>query len=142
LKKLFYHSYSPVAFNIAALILRIVFGLLMLPHGWDKLSHFAEKKHKFMNFLGLGSSLSLGLATFAEFFCSILLILGLFTRLATIPLLVTIFVILNLHHWQFYGPNELEPAFLAAFLAILLFGPANTVLTHRSVRNNRLQPEF
>lgn len=123
MKKLFYHSYSPVAFNIAALILRIVFGLLMLPHGWDKLSHFAEKKHKFMNFLGLGSSLSLGLATFAEFFCSILLILGLFTRLATIPLLVTIFVILNLHHWQFYGPNELEPAFLAAFLAILLFGP-------------------
>jgi putative oxidoreductase len=123
LKKLFYHSYSPVAFNIAALILRIVFGLLMLPHGWDKLSHFAEKKHKFMNFLGLGSSLSLGLATFAEFFCSILLILGLFTRLATIPLLVTIFVILNLHHWQFYGPNELEPAFLAAFLAILLLGP-------------------
>jgi putative oxidoreductase len=30
---------------------------------------------------------------------------------------------LNLHHWQFYGPNELEPACLAAFLAILLFGP-------------------
>lgn len=131
MKKLFYHSYSPVAFNIAALILRVVFGLLMLPHGWDKLSHFAEKKYKFMNFLGLGSSLSLGLATFAEFFCSILLILGLFTRLATIPLLVTIFVILNLHHWQFYGPHELEPAFLAAFLAILLFGPGKYSLDAR-----------
>ncbi len=84
-----------------------------------------------MNFLGMGSSLSLGLATFAEFFCSLLLIAGLFTRLATIPLLVTIFVILHLHHWQFYGEHELVPAFLAAFLAILLFGPGKYSLDAR-----------
>jgi putative oxidoreductase len=131
LKKLFYHSYSPIAFNIATLILRIVFGLLILPHGWDKLSHFATKKYKFMDFMGIGSALSLGLATFAEFFCAILLMLGLFTRLATIPLLVTIFVILNLHHWQFYGEYELVPAFLAAFLTILLVGPGKYSLDAR-----------
>lgn len=84
-----------------------------------------------MNFLGMGSSLSLGLATFAEFFCSLLLIAGLFTRLATIPLLITIFVILNLHHWQFYGEHEMVPAFLAAFLAILLIGPGKYSLDAR-----------
>ncbi len=73
--------------------------------------------------MGLSPAVSLGLATFAEFFCSVLLILGLFTRLATIPLLVTIFVILNHHHWQFFGEHELVPAFLAGYLAILLLGP-------------------
>lgn len=81
--------------------------------------------------MGIGSALSLGLATFAEFFCAILLMLGLFTRLATIPLLVTIFVILNLHHWQFYGEYELVPAFLAAFLTILLVGPGKYSLDAR-----------
>lgn len=120
-----------MAFHIAMLTLRVVFGLLMLPHGWDKLSHFAEKKYRFMNFMGLGAPLSLGLATFAEFFCSILLIAGLFTRLATIPLLVTIFVILNVHHWQFYGEHELVPAFMAAFLVIMLVGPGKYSLDAR-----------
>jgi putative oxidoreductase len=123
MKKLFYHSYSPVAFNIAMLAVRIVFGMIMISHGWDKLSHFATKQYKFMNFMGLGSGVSLGLVTFAEFFCSILLILGLFTRLATIPLLVTVFVILNFHHWQFYGDYELVPALAAGYFALLLVGP-------------------
>jgi putative oxidoreductase len=123
MKKLFYHSYSPTAFNIAMLAVRIVFGLIMMRHGWQKLSHFASYQHKFMNFMGIGTTLSLGLATFAEFFCSGLLILGLFTRLATIPLLVTVFVILNLHHWAFFGEKELVPALATAYFALLLVGP-------------------
>lgn len=123
MKKLFYHSYSPTAFNIAMLAIRIVFGLIMIHHGWQKLSHFAEYQSKFMNFMGLGRTVSLGLVTFAEFFCSIFLILGLFTRLATIPLLVTVFVILNVHHWEFYGEHELVPALAAGYFALLLAGP-------------------
>jgi putative oxidoreductase len=123
MKKIFYNSYSPTTFNIAMLIMRIVFGLIMMRHGWEKLSHFAEKQGKFMNFMGLGSTVSLGLATFAEFFCSLLLILGLFTRLATIPLLVTVFVILNLHHWKFFGEYELVPCLAAAYITLLLVGP-------------------
>lgn len=123
MKKLFYHSYSPAAFNIAMLVLRVVVGLIMMRHGWEKLSHFADKQGKFMNFMGIGTSMSLGLATFAEFFCSLFLILGLFTRLATIPLLVTVFVILNLHHWQFFGEHEFVPCLTTAYLVLLLVGP-------------------
>jgi putative oxidoreductase len=131
LKKLFYHSYSPAAFNIATLFLRVVFGLLMLPHGWDKLSHFAARKHSFLSFMGMSPSLSLGLATFAEFFCSLLLILGLFTRLATVPLLVCIFVILKVNHWELPGKNEVVPAFLAGYLTLLLIGPGKYSLDAR-----------
>jgi putative oxidoreductase len=113
------------------LIMRITFGLLMLPHGWDKLSHFAARKHSFMSFMGLSTPVSLGLATFAEFFCSLLLILGLFTRLATIPLLVCVVVILQVNHWALPGKNEVVPAFLAAYLTLLLLGPGKYSLDAR-----------
>jgi putative oxidoreductase len=123
MKKLFYHSYKPNLVNFAMLIMRLIFGFLMLAHGWKKLSNFAVIKEKFMSFMGMSPTISLGLATFAEFFCSILLIIGLFTRLATIPLLITIVVIFNVHGRQFWGEYELVPAFGAAYMAILLIGP-------------------
>jgi putative oxidoreductase len=135
MKKLFYHSYSAGAFNLAMLILRLGFGILMIPkHGWAKLSNFAARKDSFMNFMGLGSEVSLGLATFAEFFCSILLILGLFTRLAAIPLIITTLVIMNQHNWEFFGKHELVPAFLFAYIAILLLGPGKYSLDARISR--------
>ncbi|KIO77458.1 hypothetical protein TH53_09280 [Pedobacter lusitanus] len=124
MKRLFTIKYGPASFNLATLLLRLGFGALMIPgHGYAKLIHFAEKKDKFMSFMGLSSSFSLGLTVFAEFFCAVLLILGLFTRLAVIPLLITIIVILNIHNWEIFGEHELVPAFLIGYLAILLLGP-------------------
>lgn len=123
MKKLFYHGYSATAFNLGMLVTRVVFGLIMVSHGWQKLSNFSVKKDKFMDFMGIGSAASLGLATFAEFFCSLLLIAGLFTRLATIPLIITMLVIFHKHQWAFWGEHELVPALLAAYIAILLMGP-------------------
>lgn len=87
-----------------------------------------------MSFMGLSPSLSLGLATFAEFLCSLLLILGLFTRLATIPLLVCIIVIMQVNHWALPGKNEVAPAFLAAYLVLLLTGPGKYSLDARISR--------
>ena len=88
MNKLLSTKYSTGAFNTAMLLLRLALGILMMMHGYNKLVHFADMQHKFMNFLGLGSTLSLILVIFAEFFCSLFLILGLFTRLATIPLII------------------------------------------------------
>lgn len=124
MKRLFTTGNSPFQFNLATLLLRIGFGALMIPsHGYAKLIHFSEKKDTFMNFMGLGSTFSLSLTIFAELFCSILIILGLFTRLATIPLIITVLVILGIHDWEIFGEHELVPAFLAGYLAILLLGP-------------------
>lgn len=62
-------------------------------HGWDKLVNFQDYSKEFYNFLGLGDSFSLALVVFSELICSILIIFGLFTRLATIPLIITMAVI-------------------------------------------------
>jgi putative oxidoreductase len=74
--------------------------------------------------LGIGSGLSLGLATFAEFLCSIAVIVGLTTRLATIPLIVTMGVALFVYHaGDSLGDRELALLYFVGFVAVLCAGP-------------------
>lgn len=125
--------------NFAALILRIGFGALMIPyHGYVKLVEFNERKDGFVDLLGLGGTVSLSLAIFAEFFCSILLILGLFTRLATIPLLITMLVVFSVHNWELFGlKNELATAFFIGYLSILALGPGKFSLDYLVFKRKR-----
>jgi len=124
MKKLFTTKYSTGAFNTAMLLLRVAAGTLMMNHGYDKLVHFSSRQHSFMNFLGMGSTLSLALVIFAEFFCSIFLILGLFTRFALIPLIIVMGVALvKAHHSEIFGKGELATLYLATYAVILLVGP-------------------
>ena len=117
-------KYSTQAFNIAMLLLRVTTGALLMSHGYTKLVKFADMQHSFMNFMGLGSTISLSLIVFAEFFCSIFLILGLFTRLAVIPIVIGMLVVVfSAHDGQILGKGETGTLFLAASLVILLCGP-------------------
>ena len=110
--------------DVAALVLRLGFGFMMsVNHGYVKLMHFHEWKTDFTRFMGLDGSLSLALAIFAEGVCSILLVLGLFTRLALLPLLIAMVVIFQSHNWDFLGEGELATSFLIGYGAILAIGP-------------------
>ena len=123
MKKILSTSYTNVAFNLATLILRLGLGVLMIPHGYDKLVHFAQYKKDFMNFLGIGSTLSLALVVFAEFFCSIFMVMGLFTRLVVVVLIIELFVVVfKAHNGAIFGDGEHGALYLSGFLAILLLG--------------------
>ena len=101
MRKLLSTKYSAGAFNTAMLLLRLTVGILMMMHGYEKLINFEKILNTppgFMNFLGIGTNTSLALLVFAEFFCSIFLILGLFTRLATIPLIIATCVMVFVAH--------------------------------------------
>ena len=124
MKKLFSAKYSAGAVNGAMLLLRLGVGALMIHHGYDKLIHFSEYQDKFMDFMGMGKTLSLALVVFAEFFCSLFLILGLFTRLATIPLIIlTCVIIFKVNEGQVFDKFENVPLYLLCFLVLLIMGP-------------------
>src|SRR5690348_16682934 len=72
--------------------------MLFAGHGWDKIAHLAERAGSFPDPLGVGSALSMMLAVFAEGFCTLLIMLGLLTRLAAIPVLATMLVAAVLVH--------------------------------------------
>ena len=124
MKKFFSINYSTAAFTISMLLLRIVAGGLSMSHGYTKLVHFSEYQSKFMNFLGIGSTLSLSLVIFSEFFCALFLIIGLFSRLVTIPLVISMSVaVVKAHHMDVFDTGEKATLFLVCFLVLLLCGP-------------------
>jgi putative oxidoreductase len=124
MRRLISTKYSAGAFNAAMLVLRIATGALMMKHGYDKLVHFAEYKIKFMNFMGIGQAASLSLTIFAEFFCALFIIIGLFTRLFVIPLIVVMCVALfKVHNADFMGQGEMATLYLAGYLVLLFVGP-------------------
>ena len=84
--------------NIGLLIVRVFTSTMMLTHGGPKFMRLLDGNLKFGDPIGIGSDLSFILVVFAEFFCSILIIIGLGTRLATIPLIITMLVALLIAH--------------------------------------------
>lgn len=124
MKKLLSTGYTDWAFNIAMLVLRAGLGVMMLTHGYDKLIHFAAKKSTFINFLGMGSTVSLSLSLFAEFFCALFVMIGLFTRFSVLPLVIGMSVaLLKAHDGAIFGGGEKAAVYLTGFLVILLVGP-------------------
>lgn len=130
MKKLFSTRVSENALAFALLVLRVGAGSLMLmKHGLDKLMHFSQKAGGFADPFGIGSTASLSLAVFAEFFCAVFIILGLFTRLATIPLIINMAVALFVaHQGDFFGKGELAGLFLVVFVTLLFTGPGKVSL--------------
>ena len=130
MKKLFSTRTNESAFSFAMLVLRVGSGSLMLMnHGLDKLMHFSQKAGGFTDPFGIGSTASLSLSIFAEFFCAVFIILGLFTRLACIPLIINLSVALFIaHKGDFFGRGESAGLFLVCFVAILFAGAGRASL--------------
>ncbi|PSL46604.1 putative oxidoreductase [Chitinophaga niastensis] len=124
MRKLFSTGFTNGAVSFSMLVLRLVFGGLILTHGWPKLINFTAKMNSFPDPLGVGHKISLGMTVFAEVFCGVFLILGLLTRLATIPLIICMSVIIFIIDGaKPITEKELAVLFLAAFVTLLFTGP-------------------
>jgi putative oxidoreductase len=124
MKKLFSTKYSPNAVSFSLLLLRLSLGGLMIPHGYKKLMNFAAKSSGFDDPFGIGGPASMSLVIFAEFFCAIFIVLGLMTRLATIPLIIAMSVALFVaHKGQLFGDGEHAALYLFGYIALLFTGP-------------------
>ena len=100
--------------SIGLLILRLGIGGYLITHGWGKLQMLlAGGAEKFGDPIGLGSTLSLALVTASEFLCALLILLGLATRLAAVPVVISMFVAAFVIHAR--DPWTMEAAASAFF---------------------------
>ena len=122
----------------ALLFLRLFIGGMMLSHGWTKLATFSVLSDP----LGVGSTLSLLLILFAEVGCSCLLIFGLMTRLAALPLmfgmLMAFFVI---HGADPFAVRELPLLYLGVYV-FLLWGGAGSYSLDEWIRRRIIHREI
>lgn len=118
--------------SIGLFLLRVGAGGLMLWfHGLPKLLEFGEKAATFPDPFGFGSKFSLGLAVFAEFFCSILVIWGILTRLAAIPLVTTMMTaVFIIHADDPWTKKEFALLYAIPFLALIFTGPGKISIDH------------
>lgn len=118
MKKLF----TPVSLNtdVASLVLRLLFGGMFIFHGYPKLENYNEMLKMFGDPIGLGTEVSLILTIFGEFVCGILIVLGLFTRLAVIPVLITMLVVFFVVHGPQAFMEKMLP-FVYMVLCVVVF---------------------
>ena len=118
MKKVFF-STNEIAKDMSLALLRIGAALMMLTHGWAKISDFTGYLAKFSDPIGLGPAISLQLAIFAEFFCAILLALGFLTRLSLVPMIITMMVAsLIAHADDPFSSKEKSLLFLLIFIVL------------------------
>jgi putative oxidoreductase len=105
------------------LLLRIGVSCLMLTHGLPKLQKVLSGNFAFGDPLGLGSGVSLTLAALAEVGGSLLILVGAATRLAVLPLIVTMLVAAFVAHADDpFGKKELPLLYLFSYSLLLLAG--------------------
>ena len=125
MRKLLSTAYSDGAFNFALLVQRVATGLLLLiGHGLPKISAYSQLAGSFYDPLHIGHRLSLILAILSELFCSMFLILGLFTRFAAIIIAIELSVAVFIYH-NGQPLKSFEPAalFLTSVFTIMIIGP-------------------
>lgn len=122
--------------DLAALLLRVVFGALMLPHGYkkiEKLQALWDRSEVLENIdlltpksadpLGIGEEATLMIAIVVELLFSALVILGVKVRITTLPLIATMGVAAFMVHGDApFAKKELALLFLAGYLAIFALG--------------------
>lgn len=110
--------------SLLLLALRILFGLLLLSHGMQKWTHYADIVGSFPDPLGVGRSISLGLAIFAELGCSVGFIFGALYRLVLIPMIFTMGVAFFVIHGEAaFAAKELAFVYLIVFIILYITGP-------------------
>lgn len=123
MKNIFSVNRSSESVDIAIFLVRIGIAILMLTHGISKTELFNETPVQFMDFMGLGAEISLALAIFAEVGCSILILLGLGTRIAVIPLIVTMLVaVFIVHSGAPFANQEMGLHYLLVYIMLLITG--------------------
>lgn len=110
--------------HLGKLILRVSFSAILIAlHGIPKVQNLLSDEPQFPSIFGLGVIISLLIATVFETVFPLLIILGYKTRLAAIPIIVTMLVaIFDYHGQDSFAMREKPILFLFAFISIALIG--------------------
>jgi putative oxidoreductase len=106
---------------------------LFIKHGLEKVLHFQTMATHFPDPIGVGAKFGLVYALLSDAICSVLVAIGLVTRLAAFLVVVNLAVIfIFMHHGSFTEDHaELVYVYLGAYLTLVLTGPGRFSIDSR-----------
>jgi putative oxidoreductase len=116
---------QPPRIDAGLFFLRLTGCLLLLHvHGLPKVFHFSEELTRIEDPFGLGPYMSLLPAIFAEVVCPLFILLGVFTRLACLPIIGVLLVAMVFVHpnWSI-AEGQFGWLLLIIFTTLALTGP-------------------
>jgi putative oxidoreductase len=115
---------KPLYMDSVLLIARVAIAVLMLVHGLPKLAMlFSGEPISFPGIMGMSPALSLFLAVFSEVVCSVLILFGLGTRLAVLPLIMTMLIAVFYFHMEDpFSSKELGLHYLLVYVLLFITG--------------------
>lgn len=126
MKKFLQLSFLPESPDLGLFVMRVMIGIsLFRLHGIEKITNFSGMLSHFPDPLHIGSAPGLIFAMLSDSICSLLIILGLFTRMASLIIVINLLVVfIFMHNFSFMQEHaQLVYVYLAGFLAILAAGP-------------------
>lgn len=126
--------------DLGKFILRILFGAaLIIIYGWPTFSSLLAGDISYPDPLGIGEYASQLLISISQFFCALMVILGLFTRLAAVPIIIAFIVAFFIFHSADpFEDKELSYLYLSAFTTIFFIGGGRFSLD-QFIENYRLK---
>nr|WP_294903923.1 DoxX family protein [uncultured Lacibacter sp.] len=124
MKKLVSIDINNKGLDVAILITRITAAVLMLTHGLPKLQMlFSGNPVQFPEVMGMNSLISLLLTVFAEVICSVFILFGFGTRLAVVPLIITMLVaVFYIHAGDPLAKQEPGIHYLILYIILFITG--------------------
>ena len=116
-------SIQPFSTDLGILLLRLILGGLFIWHGYDALNHYKLYLSMSKSTIGLDVSLEFNLVVFSQFICGILVAAGVLTRLAVIPIFISMTVAFFIaHHGQPFMMKELPFAYWLLCIPVFVLG--------------------
>lgn len=140
IKRMFLYSAGLTFTNMARLFMRLFTGVMFMQFGIRQIANFNEVAATFPALMGMSSETTLLVMIMIEIICSMLIILGLFTRFALIPPIVSMAI--AEHVIMQYSASEelfklytiqagyLPIMFIGIFLFMMLAGPGKISLDY------------
>lgn len=126
--------------NMARLFLRLFVGVMFMQFGIRHLMNFEQMSATFPGTMGMSSETSLIVMIIIELLCSLLIMVGFLTRLATIPPIISMlfaehYILADIHTISPYLIDSIQPGylpimFIGIYLFIILAGPGKISLDY------------
>lgn len=125
--------------DFSLLFIRIAAGGFMLfGHGWPKLIKIMSGDLQFADPIGLGPELSLILVFFAEFICALFILVGFIPKLAAIPLIINMLVIILVFHGSDpFNAKELSLFYFIGYVVVYLAGAGKHSVQYMLMKNKQ-----